>query len=307
MSSSPLLFVRDSRTLPFIPVTVAALVAIRTRVEGNRPYALATYMSLLELANEARSDRAAVTQRELVGRVGAGRTSVQKAIADLQTAGVLVVREIRHGSARLENEYVIVEPDQDVSDLTTPPATRATPPPATRAGVARHTGEGRPPGEQLTQEGLEGKKGEKERADPREQAPPEFPDALRQHARIVMETLRRIAEQHGTAKVWPLAVGRVVMQHPRHPLVKAANALELWAVDPPRPIRDVVATYRTFLERERELEATEPLAPDGVPVNGTGHAPNRAADASSGPARMRGMADQLRAEAAEIRARGNQP
>lgn len=297
MSTSPLVFVRNGRTLPYVPVTVAAMIAIRTRVEGNRPYALATYMALLEIANEGRSERVAVTQRELVERVGAGRTSVQKAIADLQVAGVLLVLERNHGGARLENEYVVVEPDQDVSDMAPPPATRATPPPATRAGVARHTGEGRPPGEQLSQEEEEKEERKEDRADPREQAPENFPDELKPHARLVMLALKRIAEQHNAGKVWPRAVGLAVMNHPRHPLVKTANAFELWAVNPSRPIKDVVATYRTFLDREQELEATERLAPDGVPVNGAGPSRHSAAsNASTGSTRLRNMAAELRGE-----------
>lgn len=292
------MFVRNGRTLPYVPVTVAAMVAIRTRVEGNRPYALATYIALLEIANEGRSERVAVTQRELVERIGAGRTSVQKAIADLQTAGVLLVLERTHAGARLENEYVVVEPDQDVSDWAPPPATRATPPPATQATPARHTGDPRPPGEQLSQEEeKKTKKGEEERADPRDQAPDDFPDELRPHARIVMGVLQRIAAQHNTGKVWPQAVGLVVMKHPRHPLVKSANAFELWAVNPPRPIKDVVATYRTFLDRERELQSTERLAPDGVPVNGTGAVAHSAAEPSTGSERMRAMAADLRERA----------
>lgn len=302
MSTSPLLFARDGRTLPFIPVTVAAMVAIRERIPRRRPVAVSTYMALLEFANEARADRAAVTQREIVERVGAGRTSVQQALEDLRDAGLLVVNERRHGGARLENEYVVIEPDQELPDTAPSPATRATPPPATQATVARHTGEGRPPHGQLTQEG---EKEEKERErkdarpDPREQVPDGFPDEVRPHARIVMATLKRVAAAHPQArKVWPEAVGRVVMNHPRRPLVKVAQALEVWAIDPPRPILDVVATYRTFLERERDLEATEALAPDGVPLNGTASGGRHsAAEPSTGSATLRNMAADIRAGA----------
>jgi biotin operon repressor len=299
LSTSPLLFARDGRTLPFIPVTVAAMRAIRERITQRRPVAVATYMTLLELANEDRTDRVAVTQKELTQRVGAGRTSVQQALADLQDAGVLIVRERHHGGARLENEYVVIEPDQAVSDTAPPPATRATPRSpdgqgslATRAGVARPAGSGPLKGEEGT------KKEEEARADPRDQPPEDFPDELKPHARIVMATLRRIAAQHNAPKVWPLAVGRAVMQHPRHPLVKVANAFELWAVSPPRPIKDVVATYRTFLEREHELQSTERLAADGIPLNGNGRsASHSVAEPSTGSAKLRGMAADLRAGA----------
>lgn len=108
--SSPLVFVRDGRTLPFIPVTLAAMTAIREHTPKRRPYAVTTYMALLEFANEDRTDRVAITQRDLVERVGASRSTVQGALGDLQSAGVLAVIERAHGNARIENEYVIVEP-----------------------------------------------------------------------------------------------------------------------------------------------------------------------------------------------------
>jgi hypothetical protein len=111
--------------------------------------------------------------------------------------------------------------------------------------------------------------------DPRSLAPEGFPDELRVHAREVLRVLRAVAEQHNARKVWPLAVGRVVMAHPRHPLVATAHALAAWAVDPPREIRDVVSTYRRFLEQPscRELETTERLAADGTPATGNGRPP----------------------------------
>lgn len=118
--SAPLIFVRDGRTLPYVPVTIAALEAIRAtcerpRAAGERrsyPHAIAVYMGLLELANEARADRVAVTQRDLGEKAMASRSAVQTALGDLQEAGVVVKREQAHGRARIENEYVVVEPAQ---------------------------------------------------------------------------------------------------------------------------------------------------------------------------------------------------
>lgn len=135
--SSPLVFVRDGRTLPYIPVTVAALEAIRTATPKRRPYAITTYMALLEFANEDRTDRVALSQRILVERVGASRTTVQAALADLQGAGVLRVVERVHGNARVENEYVVIEPAERSATSFTP---------------ARDTGDPRPPHGQRTQE-----------------------------------------------------------------------------------------------------------------------------------------------------------
>jgi hypothetical protein len=77
-----------------------------------------------------------------------------------------------------------------------------------------------------------------------------------------MRVLCAVAEQHGARKVWPRAVGLTIMAHPRRPLVETAHALAVWAVDPPRPIKDVVGTYRSFLTRERDLAATERLDGD---------------------------------------------
>lgn len=106
----------------------------------------------------------------------------------------------------------------------------------------------------------------RKKEDARAKPPPDFPDELRPHAREVMRILQAVAEQHGCRKVWPLAVGRVIMANPRKPLVAQAHRLAVWAVDPPRAVKDVVATYGRFLADERELAAVESLAEDGTPA-----------------------------------------
>jgi hypothetical protein len=113
------MFVRDGRTLPYVPVTVVALDAIRGTCETPRsagerrsyPHALAVYIALLELANDERADRVAVTQRDLAEKARTSRSAVQAALGDLQAAGVVEKREQAHGRARIENEYVVVEPE----------------------------------------------------------------------------------------------------------------------------------------------------------------------------------------------------
>jgi hypothetical protein len=132
---SSLMFVRDGRTLPFVPVTIAAMEAIRA-LPKRRPYAIATYMALLEFANEDRSDRVALAQREIVARVGAGRTTVQTALDDLQSVGVLRIVERVHGNARVENEYVVIEPSDESDTLA---RDTGDPSPATRAANPRST------------------------------------------------------------------------------------------------------------------------------------------------------------------------
>jgi hypothetical protein len=99
----------------------------------------------------------------------------------------------------------------------------------------------------------------------KQKMPEGFPDELRPHARQAMKALREVAEQHNAREVSALALGRTIMARPRKPLVKAAFDFAAWAADPPRPIRDVVASYRTWLDRERDLAGTEVLGPDGLP------------------------------------------
>lgn len=113
--------------------------------------------------------------------------------------------------------------------------------------------------------------------DPRDVVPDDFPEALRPHARIVMKILRTIAADHGATKVWPKALALLMMRNPNLPFVATAHELNVWAVDPPRPIKDVLRTYRTFLARATPLEVPEKLAEDGtpavreVPSGGRGH------------------------------------
>lgn len=109
-------------------------------------------------------------------------------------------------------------------------------------------------------------KKEKARAssDDRRLSPPDdFPDELRPHARIILPILERIAQDHNAKRVWPLAVGKTLMQFRHKPLVEAVHDLDRWSVDPPRAVKDVVSTYATFLTRAKDLQGVERL-------NGTG-------------------------------------
>lgn len=248
---SALVFVRDGRTLPYVPVTIASQQAIRKHVPKRRPYAVATYVALLEFANDDRTDRVAVTQRDIVQRVGAGRTTVQAALTDLQAAGVLRVIERTHGASRIENEYVIVEPSEERDESDTP---------------ARDTGDPRPPHGQLTKEGEETKEGSA-RASKTDVVPDDFPDKLRPHAREVMRVLRSVAADRGSRRVTTRAVALTIAARPHKPLVRAAHDCAAWIADHPEvPCIDVVSRYRRWLDREPDLEAIERLADDGTPT-----------------------------------------
>lgn len=96
-----------------------------------------------------------------------------------------------------------------------------------------------------------------------QQLPDDFPENLKPHARDVFRVLRSIAEQHSAREVTPRAVGHAIMGAPGRHHVEEAHALAAWAQAPPRPIRDVVGTYRTWLQRAQCYAGVERL---GVPV-----------------------------------------
>lgn len=109
--------------------------------------------------------------------------------------------------------------------------------------------------------------------DRRAKVPEDFPAELRPAAREVLRVLRAVAEDHPGAKaVWPREVALAMTATPRRAHVATAHALAGWAVDPPRAIKDVVATYRTFLRRERDLASPERIAEDGSVVESSARA-----------------------------------
>lgn len=250
---SALTFVRDGRTLPFVPVTADATGAIRQACEGQPrrlAYARSLYLALLELANQDRTDRVAVSRRALGEMGGCSRELVSELRPLLEGAGVVLVQERSHGGQVLEHEWVLVEPPGAPSGLNdTHP---------TSGGHNGRVAEAQQP--------LEGEKGRTKGASAQaharkaaQQVPDDFPNELRPHAREVMRVLRSVAEQHSAREVTALAVARVCMGYPRHPLVQTAHDFASWAADPPRPIKDVVGSYRTWIKRERPLAATERL------------------------------------------------
>jgi hypothetical protein len=94
----------------------------------------------------------------------------------------------------------------------------------------------------------------KERARAQADEPPsDFPEDLRADAAAVHGVLRSVAEQHGAREVNLRAVCLAMQSRPRKAFVRVAYDLASWAQNPPRPVRDVVGTYRTFLDREPDV------------------------------------------------------
>ena len=98
-----------------------------------------------------------------------------------------------------------------------------------------------------------------------QQLPDGFPPELRPHARAVFRVLRGVAEQHNAREVTPRGVGLAIMGAPGRRYVALAYELGSWAAAPPRPIRDVVATYRTWLSKEPRHAGVESLDAAGAP------------------------------------------
>ena len=122
------MFVRDGRTLPFVPVTTAALEAIRAAC-ADQPrrlgYARSLYLALLELANAARESRVALSRKTLGAQAGCSPELITDLRGLLEAAGVVVVHERVFDNQRLENEWVVIEPG-----LSDPPAAQTGPPAA---------------------------------------------------------------------------------------------------------------------------------------------------------------------------------
>lgn len=118
--SAPLVFVREGRTLPFVPVTMQALRAISDAAPPRRlAYARSMYLALLEHANEQRGDRAALSRKALGERTGCSPDLISDLAPILVKACVIEVHERHHAGQRLENEWVIVEPPESRTPLAT--------------------------------------------------------------------------------------------------------------------------------------------------------------------------------------------
>lgn len=123
MSSSPLIFVRDGRTLPYFPVTHNALAAIEAAATAreDEPVRLAAarslYLALLELANRDRSARVPASRRRLGELAGISRDLVSDVRLVLERAQVVRVVERFHENQQLEHEWLLCEPPESAEEL----------------------------------------------------------------------------------------------------------------------------------------------------------------------------------------------
>lgn len=159
-----------------------------------------------------------------------------------------------------------------------------------------------PPGAEQNDPGT-AHEGESAGASAREALPDGFPAELRPHMEAAYRVLRSLAEAHGAKAISVQSLAAVLMARPRHPIVRAAHDCYAHFIDRQPRRRDVVATYRNWLDHCDPLAATEAMpgatAPAGRPGAVTpirGPRPNATTPAQDLGAEL--LADALRGEAA---------
>jgi hypothetical protein len=293
--TSPLLMLRDERKLTFIPITHDALAALKNSVPPRRlAYARSLYIALLEIANDSRGLAVAATRKSLGERAGCGPDLVSDLAPLLQEAGVVRVEERFHDNQQLAHEWVLITPPEEVptpsaKNQDPPLGAEPRPPSATNRdplGSQPHRSlEVKEVRQEEQRGGEETNKEEEETTEPpsskpsavqraararvvAQRLPDDFPEELVNHARVVYKVLRDVAKQHDAREVTPRGVGLAMLGHPGRRYVETAYKMASWAAAPPRPILDVVATYRSFLEKAPIHAGIERIGGPDVGDNG---------------------------------------
>lgn len=269
--TAPLMWVRDGRTLPFVPVTHAALTAIAQAVPARRlPYARSMYLALLEVANDERDVRAAVSRRRLGERAGMSPETVSDIGPLLVDAGVLRIVERRFDGQRLENEWIVLEPsDAEDAGSSDPPASQAggvvprrQDPPASQARLSQEV---RQEEQEETSSPAPRPRERAKRPDP-DALPDDFPGDLVSVVDQVTAELGDAAAARGAPAPARAAVARALARRPGKAgrAIGVAERVHHWLVFNARgsraPCRDVVARWRDWLDDEPDAPAPRPGA-----------------------------------------------
>lgn len=263
-------------------------------------------LSMLSMMADCTTGRCEAKQETLAQGCEVTERAVRGHLKALAEAGIIARRpQYRRGGGRRGDEYLLLAPwVTEWPDGERPERTSGLPesPDASfqaarneASGRARNDGSGQelPPVERPPQNDHASKQEQSART----KIPDDFPAELRPHANVVIKLLREIAADHNAKDPSPLALARAMMRQPRKPFVKTAYDLSSWAADPPRPIKDVVGTYRTFLDRAHDLAATERLDDDGHPTSsgtGTGGVARRPRDGGMTAREMHERAEAIR-------------
>jgi hypothetical protein len=128
--------VRDERRAPFCYQTHAALDALRSTFTGNRlATALAIYVCLTEAANRAGGSSArdgfTATRKDVADAAGVSPDTLDRYVAEMETAGLLRRDRRRVEGVNLPNVWVLLEPG------LVPPVAAPVRPGGGRAGAAQ--------------------------------------------------------------------------------------------------------------------------------------------------------------------------
>jgi hypothetical protein len=199
-----------------------------------------------------------------------------------RTSDLLVINWPRTEALDLENYSGIVG-DREPGDRE---PTGGNSPGGQPAGSRQPTGENPPDQNKPLDKPATGRK-EARAGAPDDAFPDDLPAELLEPALAAGKILKAVALRRGQTKaVTRAAVGHAVLSLPDRDHVKVARDVEFWLEHgngARKTCRDIVARYRAF------LDSSEPRP--GPPLPG---APRRAAESSTGPARMRQMAADLR-------------
>lgn len=194
-----------------------------------------------------------------------GTRTVRRHLADMEEAGLIEREErTRANGSRTTNRIVFLVPSD----------------PGVRGGRAPESG-----GPRVVESGPEavGSKPSSKptsqkktaRADAKEKTqvlPDGFPENLKPHAREVFKVLRETAVQFNAKEVTPRGVGLAIMGFPGRRFVGTSYELASWAQTAERTIKDVVGTYRTFLDRAPIYAGVENFeAPIGIAASAGGN------------------------------------
>jgi DNA-binding transcriptional ArsR family regulator len=226
---------------------------VRTGSAGRK----AVLMMLATMA-DTNTGRCEAKQDTLAKACEAAQRTVRAHLFALEEAGIIARREQRRvDGSRRGDEFLLLAPW--VSEWPDGLAARS----AASGGAAESIpGVGTESAAQERPPENDRPPSERERARAKaDEVPDDFPDALRPHARIVYPLLRDVAEQHNARPVTARAVALTIMGNPGRRFVSEAHAFAAWAQSPPRPIKDVVGSYRTWLKRAEVFAGVEQIVP----------------------------------------------